>query len=74
MALKSDRHELQTDISFFMNEVKNRGHVVCHSGSGASGAALDNRSTLTKLVSISTGIRTKSRRAVRLLFSVRVGL
>ena len=28
MALKSDRNELQTDISFFMNETATRGGVV----------------------------------------------
>ena len=28
MALKSDRNELQTDISFFMNEEATRGGVV----------------------------------------------
>ena len=55
MALKSDRHELQTDISFFMNEVKNRGHVVCHSGSGASGAAMDNSSALVTVAASPSG-------------------
>jgi hypothetical protein len=28
MALKSDRNELQTDISFFMNETATRGGIV----------------------------------------------
>jgi len=55
MALKSDRHELQTDISFFMNEVKNRGHVVCHSGTGASGAAMDNSSALVTIAANPSG-------------------
>ena len=41
MALKTDRSTLQTDISFFMNEVATRGGVVAHSGTGASGAAME---------------------------------
>ena len=40
MALKADRHELQTDISFFMDEIGNRGKCVVHSTAG-SGAAMD---------------------------------
>lgn len=40
MALKGDRYELQTDISYFMDEVGNRGGVVVISTQG-SGAALD---------------------------------
>jgi hypothetical protein len=40
MALKSDRNELQTDISFFMNEAATRGGVVSIS-TGGSGAAMD---------------------------------
>lgn len=41
MALKADRHELQTDISFFMNETASRGGVVCHDTTVGSGAAMD---------------------------------
>jgi hypothetical protein len=41
MALKGDRHELDTDISFFMTEVEERGVFVALSGAG-SGAAMDN--------------------------------
>lgn len=43
MALKGDRHELQTDISFFCNDSTNRtkGMVVCLSTAG-SGAAMDS--------------------------------
>jgi hypothetical protein len=41
MALKADRHELQTDISFFMNETSTRGVCVVHNGTTASGAAMD---------------------------------
>ncbi len=42
MALKSDRYELQTDISFFYNAgVAERGVVVCHGATVGSGAAMD---------------------------------
>ena len=41
MALKSDRHELQTDISFFMDEAATRGGVVVHGSTTGSGAAMD---------------------------------
>ena len=40
MALKADRYELQTDISFFCDEVTTRGGVV-HLSGGGSGAAMD---------------------------------
>ena len=76
MALKSDRHELMTDISFFMNEVKERGFVAVLS-TGGSGSAMVKRpwvfcltiwSILTRLVSILTGTRTKFRRVAKLPF------
>jgi hypothetical protein len=42
MALKSDRYELQTDISFFYNAGEaTRGCVVSHGGTAGSGAAMD---------------------------------
>ena len=41
MSLKGDRNELDTDISFFMNETATRGLVVSVSTAG-SGAAMDN--------------------------------
>ena len=42
MALKSDRFELQTDISFFYNAgTATRGAVVCHGATAGSGAAMD---------------------------------
>ena len=41
MALKQDRSTLQTDISFFMNEVAERGGVAALSTAG-SGASMDN--------------------------------
>ena len=45
MALKSDRSTLQTDISFFMNEVATRGGVATQSTAG-SGASMDNGKAL----------------------------
>ena len=42
MALKSDRLELQTDISFFYNAgTATRGCVVSHGSTAGSGAAMD---------------------------------
>jgi len=41
MALKPDRIEAYTDISFFMNEVAERGGVVVHVSSG-SGVSMDD--------------------------------
>lgn len=51
MALKADRHELQTDISFFMNEVATRGGIAIMKGTvegttGGSGAAMDQSNAL----------------------------
>ena len=48
MALKADRHELDTDISFFYNEgTATRGGVVIHDTVG-SGAAMDQAGALVK--------------------------
>ena len=48
MALKADRHELQTDISFFYNAAAcTRGGVVVHDTAG-SGAAMDQGVNLVK--------------------------
>ena len=42
MALKADRYEMQTDISFFYNAgAVERGGIVCHSSTVGSGAAMD---------------------------------
>ena len=41
MALRPDRDEHLTDLSFFMNEVTERGIVVCYTSQG-SGAAMDD--------------------------------
>lgn len=49
MALKADRYELQTDISFFYNEgAVTRGGVVVHDSTTASGAAMDQGVNLVK--------------------------
>ena len=48
MALKADRHELQTDISFFMNEVATRGGIAILS-TGGSGAAMDQLNDMVNL-------------------------
>lgn len=54
MALKSDRSEVQTDISFFMNEVATRGGVVAQS-TGGSGAAMDQAAALVTYSAIPSG-------------------
>jgi len=41
MALKPDRNELYTDVSFFMNTVAERGGIVTHQ-TGGVGAAMDD--------------------------------
>jgi hypothetical protein len=48
MALKADRHELDVDVSFFMNETAERGIIVCISTAG-SGAAMDQASALVSI-------------------------
>ena len=55
MALKSDRNELQTDISFFMNETATRGGIVTLSA-GGSGAALDQGAALVTYTAASGGV------------------
>jgi hypothetical protein len=49
MALKSDRYELQTDISFFYNDgTATRGGVVSHDTTAGSGASMDQGVNLVK--------------------------
>ena len=48
MALRPDRTELQTDLSFFMNETAERGLVVILSTAG-SGAAMDDASAVVAI-------------------------
>jgi hypothetical protein len=54
MALKSDRHEFDTDISFFMNEAATRGGVASISTVG-SGAALDQGVALVTYAALPSG-------------------
>jgi hypothetical protein len=54
MALKPDRHEVVTDISFFMNETAERGIVVVHSTAG-SGAAMDDGNALVAIPTTASG-------------------
>ena len=54
MALKADRHELDTDISYFMNETASRGVLVSISTAG-SGAAMDNASALVTVAANGSG-------------------
>lgn len=57
MALKSDRYELQTDISFFYNEgAATRGGVVVHDTAG-SGAAMDQGVNLVKYAAVTSASR-----------------
>ena len=48
MALRPDRQELVTDLSFFMNETAERGLIVVASTAG-SGAAMDDSSAAVKI-------------------------
>ena len=54
MALKSDRNEVQTDISFFMNEVATRGGIASMSTAG-SGAAMDQGAALVTYTASASG-------------------
>jgi hypothetical protein len=54
MALKPDRIEAYTDISFFMNEVAERGGVVVHLTSG-SGVSMDDASSVVEYASTPSG-------------------
>ena len=54
MALKGDRHELDTDISYFMNETASRG-VVLSVSTQASGAAMDNAAAVATVAAEASG-------------------
>jgi len=54
MALKADRNELDTDISFFMNEAATRGGVASISTAG-SGAAMDQGQALVTYAANGSG-------------------
>ena len=56
MALKADRYEESTDISFFYNEgTATRGGVVVLDALGASGAAMDQGANKVKYATATTG-------------------
>jgi len=54
MALKPDRIEAYTDISFFMNETGERGGVVVHSTSG-SGVSMDDPNAVVEYAADQSG-------------------
>lgn len=66
MALKPDRVESYTDISFFMNTVGERGGVVVHTSTG-SGVSMDDGSAV---VSYPTGVVSGTKPAGLLLNDV----
>ena len=53
MALKADRHELDVDISFFMNETAEKGQIVVFQQVG-SGAAMDQAQALVTVAAADT--------------------
>ena len=55
MALKADRLEFHTDITFFMNEVAERGGAVCLGTTSGSGAAMDQGAALVTYAASSSG-------------------
>lgn len=58
MALKSDRYEFQTDISFFYNDgTATRGGVVVHDTTAGSGAAMDQGVNLVKYAAATSASR-----------------
>ena len=58
MALKSDRYEFQTDISFFYNAgTATRGGVVVHDTTAGSGAAMDQGVNLVKYAAVTAASR-----------------
>ena len=54
MALKPDRIESHTDISFFMNEVGDRGGVVVHL-TGGSGVSMDDANAVVEYSATPSG-------------------
>ena len=56
MALKGDRYEFQTDVSFFMNEVAERGGIVTLAASSTpSGSAMDSSTNVVTYVANPSG-------------------
>jgi hypothetical protein len=65
MALKSDRYELQTDISFFYNAgTATRGGIAVHDTTAGSGAAMDQGVNLVTYAQV-----TKDSRPVGILLN-----
>jgi len=56
MALKGDRHELDTDISFFINETAEKGQFMSISTAG-SGAAMDNSNAVVTAAAEASGAK-----------------
>jgi hypothetical protein len=56
MALKPDRVELQTDVSFFMNTTATRGGVASVS-TGGSGVAMDDASAVVAYAASTSGAK-----------------
>lgn len=54
MALKPDRYEHRTDISYFMTDTAERGIVVVHD-TGGSGAAMDSAKAKVKIPATVSG-------------------
>ena len=54
MALKPDRIELLTDVSFFMNTTATRGGIVCLSTAG-SGVAMDDALAVVSYAAVASG-------------------
>lgn len=56
MALKADRYEARTDISFYYNQgVADRGGVVVHGATAGSGAAMDQGANIVRYKAVVNG-------------------
>ena len=56
MALRPDRDEHLTDLSFFMNEVTERGIVVCYNSQGSGSAMDDSTAVVAKPANASEAV------------------
>lgn len=56
MALKSDRIELLTDISFFMKTTAERGGVVTATNTSGSGVSMDDANAVVAYAAVGTGV------------------
>lgn len=57
MALKSDRIELLTDISFFMTTVAERGGVVSATATSGSGVSMDDANAVVAYAAAASGAK-----------------